>query len=147
MQTDRKRWVLRCFRKVFKVWDERRVGGREFQTVGAAIWNERKPKWRLVRGTYKYKPTACIATYIRFGGIFNYISLLQIFRSFSRWNNIFVKIYIWQSYRQAYSGIFFDSERPMVPPRFSFVTRKKTCRYRESMESSVRSMACFVLNV
>jgi len=38
---------------VFKVWDERRVGGRVFQTVGAAIWNEREPKWRLVRGTDK----------------------------------------------------------------------------------------------
>ena len=35
------------------VWDERRVEGREFQTVGAAIWNEREPKWRLVWEMYK----------------------------------------------------------------------------------------------
>ena len=44
------------FSKVFKFWDERRVEGRDnqrFQTVGAAIWNQREPKWRLVRGTYK----------------------------------------------------------------------------------------------
>jgi len=27
--------------------------GREFQTIGAAICNEHKPKWRLVWGTYK----------------------------------------------------------------------------------------------
>jgi len=31
------RWVLRCFRQVFKVRDERVVEGGEFQTVGAAI--------------------------------------------------------------------------------------------------------------
>ena len=42
-----------CFRKVFKVWDEWSVEWREFQTVEAAIWNERELKWILVRGTYK----------------------------------------------------------------------------------------------
>ena len=27
--------------------------GREFQTVGAAAYNKRPPKWKLVQGTYK----------------------------------------------------------------------------------------------
>ena len=39
--------------KMFKVWDERRVEGREFQNVGATIWNEHEPKWRLVQGMCK----------------------------------------------------------------------------------------------
>jgi len=32
-------------------WNERIEKGIEFQIVGAAIWNERKPKDRLMRGT------------------------------------------------------------------------------------------------
>jgi len=41
---------FKMFSKVFKVWDQGRVEGREFQTVGAATWNEREPEWRLVLG-------------------------------------------------------------------------------------------------
>ena len=38
---------------MFKVWDERRVEGENSRLLELQYENEREPKWRLVRGTYK----------------------------------------------------------------------------------------------
>jgi len=42
-----------CHLKEWSVRDERSEPGREFQILGAAAWNERDAKMRLVRGTCK----------------------------------------------------------------------------------------------
>jgi len=47
LKADRNRWFSRCFRRAFKVWNERSVEGRKFQTAGAASWNELEPKWSV----------------------------------------------------------------------------------------------------
>jgi len=41
------------FRNEFIVWDERTEKGVEYRVIGAAIWNECKPKRRSLWGTCK----------------------------------------------------------------------------------------------
>ena len=53
LKADWNRSVLRCFSKVFKVWDKRMVEGREFLTIRAAKYTKCEPKWRSVHGTCK----------------------------------------------------------------------------------------------
>jgi len=38
---------------VWNLLDERSESGREFEILGAAAWNKREPKIRLVRGLVK----------------------------------------------------------------------------------------------